>query len=226
MGCAYPTPVVPIGLCHRIKSQATGEKLDRRQEGVFILATLRPIGLVRMIAVLAYMINPPWMVWSQAELPSFVRWMGVPIGVTAAGLLIVVFRTLGTNITDTVVTRANHSLVTRGPYRWVRHPFYLAFAMAIIANSLVTANGYLAATGLAAFVAIVVRTSIEERNLIARFGRSYEEYMRTTGRFLPRVGRRLDPHPGPLPKGEEVEPDTAVRTVDTLRDQGSPDHSE
>ena len=33
--------IVPIGAYHRIKSQATGEKLDRRQEGIFILVTLR-----------------------------------------------------------------------------------------------------------------------------------------------------------------------------------------
>ena len=37
--------IVPIGAYHRIKSQATGEKLDRRQEGIFILVTLRPIGI-------------------------------------------------------------------------------------------------------------------------------------------------------------------------------------
>jgi hypothetical protein len=37
--------VLPIGIYYRVKSQATREKLDRRQEGLFILATLRPLGL-------------------------------------------------------------------------------------------------------------------------------------------------------------------------------------
>ena len=35
--------VLPIVLYHRLKSWAAGEKLDRRQEGLFILATLRPV---------------------------------------------------------------------------------------------------------------------------------------------------------------------------------------
>ncbi len=35
--------IVPIGVYHRVKSQATGEKLDRRQEGIFILVTFRPL---------------------------------------------------------------------------------------------------------------------------------------------------------------------------------------
>ena len=41
--------VFPVGLYHRLRSQATGEKLDRRQEGLFILLTLRPIAAVRMV---------------------------------------------------------------------------------------------------------------------------------------------------------------------------------
>ena len=50
--------LLPFGLYHRIKSQSTGEKLDRRQEGLFILATLRPLGAVFWFSVFAWMINP------------------------------------------------------------------------------------------------------------------------------------------------------------------------
>jgi len=35
----------PIMVYHRVRSQATGESLDRRQEVYFILFTLRPLGL-------------------------------------------------------------------------------------------------------------------------------------------------------------------------------------
>jgi hypothetical protein len=34
--------ILPIGVYHRVRSEATRERLDRRQEGMFILATLRP----------------------------------------------------------------------------------------------------------------------------------------------------------------------------------------
>ena len=59
--------VLPIGMYHRIRSQATGESLDRRQEGLFILATLRPVGLVLWLGLFAYMINPSWMAWSSTS---------------------------------------------------------------------------------------------------------------------------------------------------------------
>ena len=179
--------IVPIGAYHRIKSQATGEKLDRRQEGIFILVTLRPIGIAFMAGLVTYMINPALMAWSSVALSNWLRWSGVVIGITGGLLLAVTFKTLGKNLTDTVVTRAAHTLVTRGPYRWVRHPFYLATALAVVANTLVTANWFLALTGGITFGLLVLRTRIEEEKLIERFGDDYKEYMKRTGRLLPRL---------------------------------------
>ncbi len=180
--------VVPVGTYHRLRSR-TDERLDRRQEGWLILMSLRPLGLAGMVGLVAFLIEPSWMAWASLRLPNLARWIGVVFGVGAGGLLIWTFHSLGHNLTDTVVTRRNATLVTHGPYRWVRHPFYLTFGMAVIANALVTANGFLAITGIAAFLAIVARTSIEESKLIDRFGRDYMEYMRRTGRFLPRIRR-------------------------------------
>jgi len=179
--------IVPFGMCHRIQSQATGEKLDRRQEGIFILVTLRPIGIAGMVGLVTYMINPAWMAWSSVALPIWLRWAGVFVGISGGLLLAVTFRTLGKNITDTVVTRAAHTLVTRGPYRWVRHPFYVATALAVLANSLVTANWVLALTGGLAFGLLVLRTRNEEEKLIERFGENHKAYMKRTGRFFPRL---------------------------------------
>ncbi len=179
--------VFPIALYHRLKAHlASREKLNRRAEGLFILTTLRPIAILSMLGLLAYVIHPEWMSWSSVGLPIWVRWLGVGLGVFAAALLIVVFRTLGTNLTDTVVTRARHTLVTSGPYRWVRHPFYVAFALAVAANSVVTANWFLALTGVISIALIVIRTRIEEEKLIERFGDAYRDYMERTGRFIPR----------------------------------------
>jgi protein-S-isoprenylcysteine O-methyltransferase Ste14 len=179
--------LLPIAVYHRLKSQATGEKLDRWQEGVFILFTLRPVGVVSMLGLLAYMANPSWMAWSSVPLAEWLRWTGVGVGVIAGALLIWTLRSLGKNLTDTVVTRREHTLVTRGPYRWVRHPFYDAVGLSVLANSLVAANWFLFLTGGLLFLLLIVRTRTEEERLLARFGDSYRAYMKRTGRFLPRV---------------------------------------
>ena len=116
----------PVMIYHRVKSQATGESLDRWQGGYFMLFTLRPIGIATMLGLLAYMVNPQWMAWSSMPLPDWLRWIGVGIGALAGSLLVWTLRSLGKNLTDTVVTRREHTLVTRGPYRWIRHPFYVS----------------------------------------------------------------------------------------------------
>ena len=182
--------LLPISLYYRIKSQATREKLDRRQEGLFILLTLRPVGLVGMIGLIAYMVNPSWMAWSSVTLPTWLRWIAVGIGTVAGGSLVWTLHSLGKNLTDTVVTRREHTLVTSGPYRWVRHPFYDSVALCVLANSLIAANWFLFLTGGLLFVLIIVRTRQEEEKLLARFGDAYRAYMRRTGRFLPRIWAR------------------------------------
>ncbi len=177
--------IMPAGVYFRVKSQATRESLDRRQEGLFVLATLRPLGIAYMLGLIAYMIDPASVAWSAVSLPAWVRWLGVGVGVVAGSLLIWTLHTLGKNLTDTVVTRKEHELVTGGPYRFVRHPFYCAFILSVLANSIVPANWFILLTGVSAWLVIVFRTNKEEENLIAKFGDDYRGYMERTGRFFP-----------------------------------------
>ncbi len=179
--------VLPIGIYYRLKSQATREKLDRRQEGLFILATLRPLGLALWVGLIAWMIDPDLMAWSSVPLPVWLRWAGVGVLALACGLLVWTFRCLGNNLTDTVVTRQTHTLVLNGPYRWVRHPFYDSAALLALAISLIVANWFFLVAGAVLFGLFTIRTRTEEGNLVARFGDSYREYTKRTGRFVPRM---------------------------------------
>lgn len=179
--------VLPVLLYYRIRSQATGEPLDRRQEGLFILATLRPIALLAYGGIIAFLIDPAYMKWSSVPLPISLRWTGVAICAAAGVFWIWTFHQLGRNLTDTVVTRRAHTLVTVGPYRWVRHPFYGCVALFTGGASLLAANGFVAVTGALCMLLLVIRTRTEEEHLLARFGPAYEAYRARTGRFFPRL---------------------------------------
>jgi len=97
------------------------------------------------------------------------------------------FRSLGLNVTPTVAIRKTHTLVTHGPYRWVRHPLYSTGLLFFLGLSLLAANWFIALAILAGFTALTLRTPHEEARLIGKFGDEYRSYMRATGRYFPRL---------------------------------------
>lgn len=179
--------IVPIGVHHRLRAQRVGGPVSRREEGLALLFGLRLGGLAVWLMLLAWLLAPQRVVWAQWPLPDTLRWWGVVLGVAVAPLAFWVFRSLGTNITDTVVVRERHTLVQTGPYRWVRHPLYVVFALMFLSLSLLTANWLITVIGVGVFALLRVRLPKEEAHLLARYGGEYRAYMQRTGRFLPRL---------------------------------------
>jgi protein-S-isoprenylcysteine O-methyltransferase Ste14 len=177
--------LMSIGALHRIRA-GTGESLDRRQEGLLILIGLRLSGLALFVGVAVYLLSPSTLGFCAMPLPDWLRWIGVGLGCSTGFLLFWTLQSLGKNLTDTVVTRKHHTLITTGPYRYVRHPFYVCAALLVVATTLVTANALFLITGGIVLLLLSLRTRVEERNLLERFGEDYREYMNRTGRFFPR----------------------------------------
>jgi len=178
--------LMDIMVFHRLKAR-TGEKLDRKQEGLFSLVALRVLALAGLIALVAYFRNPANLAFSAVPLPEWLRWIGVGLGCMALWLLFWTLQSLGKNLTDTVVTRTHHTLVSTGPYRWIRHPFYTCAGLVALTVFLVTSNALFLITGGSIFLLLALRTRVEEANLLTRFGEDYRKYMDRTGRFLPRL---------------------------------------
>ena len=127
--------------------------------------------------------------WSTFPLSPWFRWTGVTLGAVCVPLVYWVVTSLGKNRTDTVVTRKEATLVTHGPYRWVRHPLYSVAALFIPAFGLLLANWFILLMGILGLIPLAIRTPIEEAKLIEKFGDEYREYMKCAGRYIPRLLR-------------------------------------
>ena len=94
---------------------------------------------------------------------------------------------LGLNWSPSLEIRKEHKLVTHGIYRYIRHPLYTIGSSLIISFGMMADNWFIAMFGVLAFILMAIRTPKEEANLIEKFGDEYREYMKHTGRFLPKL---------------------------------------
>jgi protein-S-isoprenylcysteine O-methyltransferase Ste14 len=179
---------VSISAYYRRKAQESGETISRRAEGTLAL-TLRACGAsVVLASFLLYAFIPQWMRWSALPLPGWVRWLGAGMGIACLPLLWWVFRSIGENISETVLIKKGHRLVTDGPYRWVRHPLYGLALLELLSLSLLASNWFMMLFCLIG--TLVFRLAVipaEERKLMEAFGEGYEDYRKRTGALVPRV---------------------------------------
>ena len=175
---------------HRFKAAQSGEKISRKDEGLLFAIVLRLTGLILFVVTIAYLVAPSSVQWATITIPTPVRWIGAVTGILSSILMYWTLSSLGKNLTDTVVTRANATLVTHGPYRWVRHPFYVKTALVMVSVTLLTANWLIGLGCLLILAMLAIRTPKEERMLVKRFGQPYVEYMDRTWRFIPRMPKK------------------------------------
>jgi protein-S-isoprenylcysteine O-methyltransferase Ste14 len=172
----------------RIKAdKETGEKISRKVDGSAMMNVIKFGGLILWLSPFVYLINPAWMAWSKIGLPEWVRWLGVGIGVIGVFGVYWLFSSIGSGISPTSATREKHVLSTKGPYKYIRHPLYTFGSSLFISFGMIADNWFVALLGVFAFVMMAIRTPKEEANLIEKFGDEYREYMKRTGRFLPKL---------------------------------------
>lgn len=160
------------------------------KEGKLNTALRAIIGAIFFLGVLSYIVRPQLLAWAELPLPQWLQWLGVVLGGISLPLLAWTQFALGSNFSPTLLVRQEHTLVTSGPYRYVRHPMYTALFLSLSAILLLTRNwlvGGIPLVGLC--VILLMRLPREERAMVEKFGGAYREYMKRTGRFLPRVIR-------------------------------------
>ena len=178
-----------ISIYYRHRADKAGGRLTRDDEPMPIRLGLGISGLMGFGGLLLYFLWPPALEWTLLPTPAGLRWGGATVAALSVLSTWWVFRTLGLNVTRTSKTRDNATLVTTGPYRFVRHPFYVNVALAFGALSLVTRSWWFVAWIVPALILLAVRTRREEANLEARFGDAWRAYAARTGRFIPRLAR-------------------------------------
>lgn len=115
---------------------------------------------------------------------TWVPWIGAVGALCGVLLMFWALQEMQGNFANSVRCREWSSLITSGPYRFSRHPFYTGTLMSMLGTLAITADVFVAITGLAYAVMIWVRIAAEEAWLRDRYPFSYNLYCKRTGRFF------------------------------------------
>ena len=84
------------------------ETIPRSAESLPLRLSRVFLALPALLLILAFLIHPPWIAWSSLALPAWTRWIGVLVGLGVAPLNVWMLRSLGKNVSDTVLTKERH----------------------------------------------------------------------------------------------------------------------
>lgn len=166
-------------------------KMDFR-EAPLSLAAGCVAALVTIVFGSEYIIAPGFFEFAYVlPYPLGLRWFGAIILAGGITLLAVAHAHLGRSFHSLVVAKQDHVFVDSGPYRWIRHPIYVAYMMNYVGGGLLAGNWVLTFVPALMFTVLVTtRMGREEQLLIDEFGGRYMDYMQRTGRLIPRIGKR------------------------------------
>jgi len=180
------------GLKGRKKGQSscTVDEDAIKREGRWSIRLRFILFFYMLVIVILYAINPVWLGSFAAPFPTWSRWIGAGLGVLNLPLLVWVHHTLGKQWSTDLQLKEGHTLITDGPYRWIRHPMYTTLFSFFVGLMLVSANWLVVMLVILSIFVLYMRIGKEEKMMIEQFGDEYRAYMRCTGRLLPRLIRK------------------------------------
>ena len=153
-------------------------------ESGFFRVTMSAVALGQVILLIGLVFNPEAFDFAVTPLPMFLRWAGSGLGLFTLGFLAWTYRVLGSNYHSVLHLDDNQVLITSGPYRYIRHPIYVALFGIFFSFYLQSANMLVLLLGTGGLsVLLYTRIPKEEALLLKHFGRSYRSYMVQTKRF-------------------------------------------
>ena len=102
-------------------------------------------------------------------------------------LSILFVRSVGNSIKEAINLQKKPQLITSGIYHYIRHPVYMAIILGIFGTFLIIPNLLMLIFSLFTTIIMHLHSREEEKTLIKMFGSEYEEYMKRTGRFFPKI---------------------------------------
>jgi protein-S-isoprenylcysteine O-methyltransferase Ste14 len=184
-------PVLLVGFAlHRgyyVRKHGKEENTLKKREEGWDSRAAAVLGLAGFIAIIVYILQPGWLSWASVSLPFGWRWAGAGVALLGFSLLQWAQNALGNSWSDQPRMIRGQLLVTSGPYHFLRHPIYMAFILILGSTLLISANWLMGLAWIGILIEVTARIRFEESLMLEYFGDQYRQYMKRTGRLLPKI---------------------------------------
>lgn len=154
-------------------------------------AVPRLVNLALLYAAAALLAGPfvpvTWLTARLLPNSQWQLWCALGAVLTLFGLLFAIWARMdiGRNWSSVAAVKADHELVTSGPYRWVRHPIYSGLLLAFVGTALAIGQWRGVLAVVLSLIAIAQRILVEERFMREQFGNSYNTYAQRVRALVP-----------------------------------------
>jgi protein-S-isoprenylcysteine O-methyltransferase Ste14 len=175
----------------------------RKLSGVLPEQRLETLMWIAWVPLIAAWLTMPWLALTHAAgvvaLPAFatadavlpLRFVAAAIGVAALYGSIRSWKQMGRHWTMAVTRDEASTLLTAGMFSRIRHPIYALSILLMLATLAVLPTWPMLVIAAVHIALMSIKARNEESFLIAAHGEAYAHYVRSTGRFVPRMsGRR------------------------------------
>jgi protein-S-isoprenylcysteine O-methyltransferase Ste14 len=104
-------------------------------------------------------------------------YIGLPIALVGLAIYTMVIASFANTTLD-------REAITKGPFRYSRHPMYLSSSLALIGVGIACASWLFILLSVAYMALSMIFAASEERFLLEQYGDSYSEYMNRTPRWI------------------------------------------
>ncbi|MFT3784493.1 MAG: isoprenylcysteine carboxylmethyltransferase family protein [Nibricoccus sp.] len=158
-----------------------------RTEGQTVVARQRVAVIFLQLLTIGVVVISPWTDSgaTASMLSQPLRYAGLTL--FAGGTLLMNWAVvwLGRHFSVQVTLQENHRLVTKGPYKWIRHPRYTGITCCFLGIALVFASVIGFVLWVLLFATLLWRIHDEETLMAAAFPAEWPEYSRKTAKLIP-----------------------------------------
>lgn len=115
------------------------------------------------VTIACFWVDSPWLLEFHSQL--VLRWLGGALMTVALGLTFHALTHLGENYSPCYDSHLPRTLITTGPYAWIRHPMYLAKLLAGAGTVLLSGSAWLVPSTVYLWVSTVRALRVEDAEL-------------------------------------------------------------